>query len=963
MTPNDDEATIPLSETKGEGSAHAPSETHDEQTLISNRAKVELESPTRRIGRYRILSELGQGGQGAVYLAEDERMRRRVALKVLFGGLVHSSQARLRFEREAEATGRLNHAGIAKIYEMGESDGIPYIAMELVEGRTLADCVVASRSAQDLNAPGAVPLDLQAAEEPAPAESPSSASSSKSSKNRSSGEKSLRQIARFMEATARAMHLAHESGLIHRDLKPANIMVRPDGTPCILDFGLAHDAASTGMTLTGSNDMFGTPSYMAPEQVCGKTREIDRRTDVWALGATLYECCTLTRPFVAPTRDRLFHQIMSEEPRTPRTLNPTVPKDLEAIILTALDKDQNRRFASAEDLAEDLRRYCEFEPVRARPAGSVLRAIRWTQRNRLVTATASIVMLSVLAAAVIFFVKGAEARAALDEKSKALVAETLEREAKDAALKEKSNALELAERERNAKQVALEDYDRLADVKRLEAAIAAAEPLFPPSPKLVHAIEAWQLQHSSLLDRLPGHRAYLDEVRRTALIYTEEERTRDFAPERAKVQDMEFELSQMKAMHEEAVDEETRSTLVNLMASVKKRIVDLQETMATGRKSWRFESPSLQFQHDVMTALVSDIDAFANQPEAAFQTVVRRLAQSRAIAPATLEGHAAALWAACRDRVRENQVYSGLDLKPQLGLLPLGQDPDSGLEEFLHWLTHHGEIPARNSEGKIPVDLDLGVVLVLIPGGSFFMGSQSDDASMPNFDANSQAIEQPVHEVTLSPYFLSKYELTQAQWQRAYKVNPSRYWPGFGNSAFKTEVTAGHPVERVSFDDAHTLLPRIDLLLPTEAEWERAARAGRTDMTFAGCSLAADVGHFANINGSETLALKFSNQQPGHVDDFIVHAPVGSFLPNAFGIYDMSGNVAEWCDDRSGTSYTSAPGPRGQREPRRSTPSRVRRGGHYGWPARDASVGSRDGSAPDARLDFLGLRPAKLITE
>ncbi len=946
MPPTDDDETTPIDPSKDdETTLRRPSDASDE-TVITDRARGRESAEIRRIGRYRLVSQLGQGGQGAVYLAEDERIRRKVALKILFGGLVHSTEARLRFEREAEATGRLNHPGIARIYEMDEAEGVPFIAMELIEGEPLsARLKEAARAATGTEAATDVFFDLEAGE---PSSSTTATTSASSSRRTMTRQKGLQGAARFIEHAARALHVAHEAGLVHRDIKPGNIMVRTDGSPCILDFGLAHDDSSAGMTLTGSRDRFGTPSYMAPEQVRGQTREIDRRTDVWALGATLYECCTLKRPFEAPTLDELFELIKNEEPRPPRNLNPRIPKDLEAVILTALDKDQNRRYATAEDLAEDLRRFSSHEPVLARPAGKLVKGLRWVQRNRGLTAATLLVFVALITTTVVFFVKEQDAQRALADRTRALKRESAARAAEQAALEEKSKALD--------------DYDRLADVKRLESAIAASEELYPPGPELVSKLLAWQEEYGPLAERISDHETFLGELRARAEPYTEAARRRDFAKELAEIAQARQSLQQLDEALAEAGDDETgRKALMEQRVQEEKRLDELEERTRSGRRSWRFADQARQFQHDVMAELLTDLKVFAEDARGPVKSVVKRIEQARAIAQATLEGECVELWSACRERITKNEVYAGLDLEPQLGLIPLGPDPDSRLEEFLHWLTHEGEIPERDEKsGKIAVTDELGVVLVLIPGGTFLMGSQKEDPKKPNFDPNSDSDEQPIHEVRLSAYFLSKYEMTQAQWLRAFGSNPSDYGAGANHPAFKAPSNVRHPVERVSWEDAQLYLPRLDLQLPTEAEWERAARGGRTDQVFAGFSEVSELRRFANINGLETKIVGFTRQQPGHQDDWIIHAPVGSLAANAFGLHDMTGNVWELCLDGYFV-YVNDTRDRGLSGDPGGTRDRVQRGGSFSGAGVDSRVADRNHSTLDTRASNLGLRPARII--
>ncbi len=310
------------------------------------------------------MRELGRGGQAVVHLAEDARLGRKVALKVLNEPLGEGSiDALIRFQREAEVASRLDHPGICAVYEAGEFEGRHYIAMRHVEGETLAACIARARSDRD---PPPVPTRRE----------------------------EIDAIVELFERAARALHAAHEAGLIHRDVKPGNIMVSASGEPVILDFGLARDEESAGETLTLTGVLMGTPAYMSPEQLIGKGARLDRRTDVYSLGVALYERLTLRRPFVAPTREALYRAIVAQEPRRARRVNAAIGRDLEIVLVTALEKDRDRRYQTAWDMAEDLRRVRTREPIRARPAGPLLRSRRWVERNPGVAASLGTVILA-----------------------------------------------------------------------------------------------------------------------------------------------------------------------------------------------------------------------------------------------------------------------------------------------------------------------------------------------------------------------------------------------------------------------------------------------------------------------------------------------------------------------------------------------------------------------------------------
>jgi WD40 repeat protein len=273
-----------------------------------------------------------------------------VALKVL-GSVIDFSQVE-RFRREAAAVSRLDHPGICPVYEAGEADGTQFIAMRYIDGVSLAQIIAREKE-------------------------PGAETSSIGPETRAQ----VDDVLLLVERVARALHSAHEAGLVHRDIKPGNIMVDREQRPIILDFGLARDETGNLKTLTIEGDLLGTPAYMSPEQLVAHRIKLDRRTDVYSLGVTLFECLTLQRPFDGATREALYKQILTTQLPDPRRMNRVLNKDLKVVLETACEKDRDRRYQTALDLAEDLRRVRAFEPIQARPLGAMVRLRRWTQRR------------------------------------------------------------------------------------------------------------------------------------------------------------------------------------------------------------------------------------------------------------------------------------------------------------------------------------------------------------------------------------------------------------------------------------------------------------------------------------------------------------------------------------------------------------------------------------------------------
>ena len=304
------------------------------------------ETPPVRIpmhfGDYELQEEIGRGGQGIVYRARQKSLNRMVALKIIALGHWATARHLKRFRLEAEAAASLNHPSIVPIHEVGERDGCCYFSMNLIEGGQLDEVV--RREAI-----------------------------------------SIHRAAELIAKLARTVHYAHEHGILHRDIKPGNILLDKEGEPHLTDFGLAR-LVETESTVTRTTEVLGTPSYMAPEQASGNNVTLTRATDIYGLGAVLYHLLTGCPPFAGGTTYETVRLVLETEPRQPRLLNPKVDRDLSTICLKCLQKDPQRRYASALALAEDLERWLKHEPILARRTGLFARGKKWVRRKPAIAA-------------------------------------------------------------------------------------------------------------------------------------------------------------------------------------------------------------------------------------------------------------------------------------------------------------------------------------------------------------------------------------------------------------------------------------------------------------------------------------------------------------------------------------------------------------------------------------------------
>ena len=326
----------------------------DEASPDETNVAAQSKRPTRtavllgELGDYELLEEVGRGGQGVVFRARQKSLNRIVALKVISLGQWASKAHLKRFRREAEAAAQLEHPGIVPIHEVGERDGSCYFSMKFIEGGQ---------------------LDEMARREPMP----------------------IRHAAELIAKIARTVHYAHEHGILHRDIKPGNILLDRKGEPHLTDFGLAR-LVETESTMTRTLEVLGTPSYMAPEQAVGNNAAISGVTDVYGLGAVLYQLLAGQPPFAGGATYETIKLLLDTEPKQPRLLNPKIDRDLSIICLKCLEKDPKRRYSSAIALAEDLERWLKHEPIQARRTGVFTRGRKWVRRNPSIAVMAAVLL-------------------------------------------------------------------------------------------------------------------------------------------------------------------------------------------------------------------------------------------------------------------------------------------------------------------------------------------------------------------------------------------------------------------------------------------------------------------------------------------------------------------------------------------------------------------------------------------
>ena len=445
----------------------------------------ELDPATAQpIGDFRLVREIGRGGMGTVYEAVQLSLGRRVALKILPFAAALDSRHLERFRNEAQAAARLHHTNIVPVYSVGCDRSIHFYAMQLIEGRSLAEVIRELRQLTSPDAPTPADAETRTAiavanskANPLPARPaiPRSAitkvpiTSAYSPENLSTlrtqrGSAYSHSVAGFGLQVAEALDYAHRAGIVHRDIKPANLLLDLQGCLWVTDFGLAQFYAQTDLTRSG--DLLGTLRYMSPEQASGRAVVLDQRTDIYSLGVTLYELLTLQPAYTGRTSEALLHQLAHDEPILPRSIDRTIPRELEVILCKAMAKDPADRYPSAGALADDLRRFLHDEPIQARPPSAYDRALKWTRRHKALTRSAlAIIFLAAVGFSISTFLIAREqsktATAYQKEREKALEAD-IQRTRAERASRQARSALDFFSR------LAAEEMDKpeFTDVRR-----------------------------------------------------------------------------------------------------------------------------------------------------------------------------------------------------------------------------------------------------------------------------------------------------------------------------------------------------------------------------------------------------------------------------------------------------------------------------------------------------------------
>lgn len=938
--------------------------------------------------------EIGSGGMGVVYRAYQKSLGRDVAVKKVRLDAKSGADTESAFVAEARVTGILDHPNIVPVHELGRGDdGQTFLAMKLVGGVSWGEKL------HPVNPPGESTPDVDVVEHIG----------------------ILINVCNAL-CYAHAKGVIHRdlkpSNVMVGEF--GEVFVMDWGLSVVLDDQFV--GKNTGIPRAEEQThIVGTPAYMAPEMAIGDPKLLGPWTDVYLLGAILSEVLTGHAPhFGDSLYDTVIHASQGSPPELPKDLpvdireicTQAMAKEIsERYQSVEVFRDDLRAFLKHRESAQlSSIAATHMQTARDRVAAGPRTAGIYTSINDAIGGFKQALLLwgenevakSGLQEALIIYAETAfhrddlilaQTMAELIEGPKGRDLEQLitrQREQKEIAEKQRrrlrltlilfsviivvglaigfvlirnekqradANA-SAAMTEAELRAVALQDVERLADIKRLSNLISGAPAISAPRPENLAALDAWLEAATELMGRIDVHRRTMMRLCAGAVVKPGPART---SPELATfdvaIVDLEAEIRLLEEQLRLAKDPNERDAVNRslLRARADRNYLTERHFPTQAYELQEFEE---QWQHDALVELIAELEYFGAEHVGLLSRMQRYRDELRELEDRTLV-KPQPLWERAIGEIRESEKYRGLTITAQLGLIPLGRDPESGLQEFLHWPTHDGPLPWRDEKGFLHLGPLTGLVFVLLPGGETWRGAQKDFADGYHFDPQARANEGPVHSLELDPFFISKYELTQGQWLNRFDTQPSLYRP-MTFSASGKYITLLHPLENRSWLQIDRALKSMGVEFPTEAQWEYAARAGTDSIWWSG-NKRDDLIGCANLPDKSARALRATwsslKEWPEFDDGFGVHAPADTLRPNPFGLHHVIGNVSELCRDRF-SSYEIDVNPGDGQVLQSSSMSRMTRGGSFDGPLLATRSAAREYFRESEAHSSCGVRPS-----